>query len=272
MFVARATASPAKNHADQSDATPFNRGNKVETRGVDISCLDAIGAGIGRQKLVMIAEFLAFPIETLGAEDIVILRKIPTHRDCQTGHVARRAALLAVGQSRGVAECGSAHAKRPRLARHSFGKFTLRAGQMFGNGGGNIICRLCDQRVDCVLHSDRLAGPKMQLRGRPAGGKAGYLDPAIHLQTARGQFLKHQIQRHDFCQRCRIPRAVSTAGKQHLAAVFLDHNGGVFCRHYRRRVDCAYQHGKHSQNHKFCPRGAVRRGFAEAHLCADVAR
>ena len=57
MPVAAAAGLAAKDDANQSDALPFNRRNKIETRGVDITCLDAVCSLIGRQQLVVVLNF-----------------------------------------------------------------------------------------------------------------------------------------------------------------------------------------------------------------------
>ena len=105
MRVACPAAAPAKDHPDQSYAAPLDRGDKIEARGVDIACLDAVRAGIVRKKLVVIAEPLAAPAKRFGREEAEILWEVTPNGDGQPRHVTRRGALLAVRQSRGVAEC-----------------------------------------------------------------------------------------------------------------------------------------------------------------------
>ena len=79
MAVAAARCFPAKHNANQPNTIAFNRGNKIESRCINIACLDTICAAIFCQKLVMIAVFPAFPVKALGAEIFIKLRKIAPH-------------------------------------------------------------------------------------------------------------------------------------------------------------------------------------------------
>ena len=75
MTVAAARCFPAKHNTNQPNTIAFDRGNKIESRCINIACFDTICAAIFCQQLVMIAVFPAFPVKALGAEIFIKLGK-----------------------------------------------------------------------------------------------------------------------------------------------------------------------------------------------------
>src|SRR3546814_10335611 len=63
MAVTLPPALAAEDHADQSATFALHRGDEVEAGGADIAGLDAVGAFVMPQKLVVVVILVAFPGE-----------------------------------------------------------------------------------------------------------------------------------------------------------------------------------------------------------------
>ena len=189
----------------------------------------------------MPADGAAVVDEAAGAEIGVVFRKIAHHAQAKGRHIARAGNLFGIGKARRVGECRARHAQVTGGAGHAPGEVLLRAGDMLGDGGRDIIGGLHHERPDGGLGRDRLANLHAKLRGRHARRPRRHADGRVEPQPAGIEFLEQDIERHDLGERCGMPRRIGLRGEQYLAVAGINRDGSKFLIGIRR---CAEQsHG-----------------------------
>jgi hypothetical protein len=242
--VAALRRTAAEDDADEAPSVALDRGDEVEAACARVAGLDAVGAGIVAQQVVVVAVAPAVPGEALTAEVGIVLREVRHDPPAEQRHVARGRELAAVRQPAGVAEGCAAHAERARPLGHGERELVLGLAQRFRDHGRDIVRRLGDQRQDRVLDADRLAGLESQFRGRLAGRAAGDLEPRVERKLAALQRLEDHEERHDLGKRGRIVARIRIGFVQHAAGLGIDDDGGVFGLGGRRQRPRQQQQGE----------------------------
>ena len=112
----------------------------------------------------MVAKTAATEFERCGPKVSKVLREVDLQGGAQHDHVSGGRELVWVRETRCVLEIGAGHPELARHASHPRCKGRLITFQVLGNRDGHVIGRMCDERLDRVLHSNGFAGLKAKLR------------------------------------------------------------------------------------------------------------
>ncbi len=122
LFVAGAGRIEAEGDHDDVATILAGGGQQIGAGGVDVAGLDAVdGAHIAQHAVVVTIGGLAVA-EAAGLEEFVIAREVLVDGDSQDRLVAHRSHLATIGQARGVAIGGVAHAQRTGGGGHALGE------------------------------------------------------------------------------------------------------------------------------------------------------
>ena len=193
----------------------------------------------------MAGDGLAIIDELAGGEILVVAGMAADHGAGQGGLIAHRRHLAEIGQTRGIAIGGVAHAQGMGFAGHHLGEIGFAAADGLADHHGHVIGRFGHQCQDGVLGRDLIAGLEAQLGRRLGGGMGRDRQFGTEMQTAGFQLVEQQEQSHDLGQRRRIAADVGIGGVQDGAAVGVDHDGGGAPRHRRLRRHRQADQGGH---------------------------
>ena len=220
------------------------RGREIEPRGVDVAGLDAIEAGIPVHQVVVIAHLLAAEHKCPRREITVFARELVIERQRQPGDVARRRALVWIGQARGVVINRRIHPELTRLPTHLLGEGRFAAAQRFGHHHRRVIRRFGHDAKDQIVHRDGLARHQTELAGSPACRLGGHPQILIKPQLALIERLEGQIKRHHLGQRRRRRWRIGAQFAQHLPGLGVEDDRFV-SRRGNGRIGCQHDEGGH---------------------------
>ena len=217
------------------------RGREIEARRIDETSLDAVEPGIPVEQVIVVAHLVAAEREGARAEIPAFARELAVERQSELRDVARRRALVRIGEPGGVDINRRVHPELTRFRSHLRREPRFAAAQRFGQHDGRVIRRFRHDAEDQILHRYRFAGLETELRWRAACRVIRHLEILVEPQPSPVERLEGQIQRHHFRERCRRSRNVSVELVQDLSGLRIEHDRLVnrMC-HYRQRQQAAH--------------------------------
>ena len=203
------------------------RADQVETARTGVTGLDAVGALIAADQIVMGGIPDAFVVEARQPEIGEVLRIVIGQMTAQHGQVAGGGNLQGVGQARGVVIVGFAHADLAGAGRHHLGEMGFGAAQGLGDHHRHVIGAADHDGADGGIDIDGLARPQGQLGRLLDGGVIADRHLGLHGDLARLQGVEQQVQGHHLGQRGGMTLGQFIAGIDHLAGGAIHDQGGV---------------------------------------------
>src|SRR5205814_897368 len=182
--IAPPSRPAAHDDPDQPVPVAYRRGREIEARRVDETSLDAVEPGIPVEQVIVVAHLVTAEREGARTEILAFARELAVERQSELRDVARRRALVRIGEPGGVVINGRVHPELTRFRSHLRREHRFAAAQRFGQHDGRVIRRFRYDAEDQILHRYRFAGIETELRWRAACRVIRHLEILVEPQPS----------------------------------------------------------------------------------------
>src|SRR5262249_6056151 len=152
-------------------------------------------------------------------EIAVVARKALLDRAAEYCKVMRSRQLIGIGQTRSIGKMRAGHANFVRLFRHECSKMRFVSADAFGDRNSYVIRRACNNRFDCVVHTNRFPWTKTQFAWFLCRRKSRDQNVAVESQMTLVELFEQEVESHHLGDRGGKALLVFVAGVNGFAGI-----------------------------------------------------